>query len=150
MKLINCHRCGSGNFDQTGIPFRTTPLVRIQNSDPGGASCTSFARKLGAFLLPKAFSPWHSAQCSSNKTFPAGIASLSVASGFAFARYFAGAFSSSVYTEAGSVFSGLPCAAHRKHRQEGNAAQNPKRRLIFIRSSPGTTCSPSVHTPPPP
>src|SRR5258708_39888560 len=53
----SCQRCGSGNFDHTGMPRRTTPLVKIQNSVPGGACCTSRARKLGALRPPSAFSP---------------------------------------------------------------------------------------------
>src|SRR5436190_4805518 len=56
-----CHRCGSGNFDHTGIPFRTTPFVNNQNKVPGVAFCTSGTRKLGAFFPPSACAPWHSA-----------------------------------------------------------------------------------------
>ena len=32
-----CQRCGSGSFDHTGIPRRTTPLVNTQKSAPGAA-----------------------------------------------------------------------------------------------------------------
>lgn len=37
MKVTSCQRCGSGNLDHTGIPFRTTPFVRIQKIAPGSA-----------------------------------------------------------------------------------------------------------------
>lgn len=37
MKLTSCHRCGSGNLDQTGMPQRTTPFVTIQKIAPGAA-----------------------------------------------------------------------------------------------------------------
>lgn len=37
MNVMICQRSGSGNFDQTGIPRRTTPFVRIQKSVPGVA-----------------------------------------------------------------------------------------------------------------
>ena len=57
MKLTSCQRCGSGSFDQTGIPFRTTPFVRIQKIAPGSAFRISTARKLGPFLPPSAESP---------------------------------------------------------------------------------------------
>lgn len=57
MYVTSCQRWGSGSFDQTGIPRRTTPLVRIQKIVPGVACCTSSACKLGAFLLPSAVGP---------------------------------------------------------------------------------------------
>ncbi len=44
----------AGSLDQTGMPRRTTPLVRIQKSVPGVACCTSSARRFGAFLPPSA------------------------------------------------------------------------------------------------
>jgi hypothetical protein len=37
MYRTNCQRRGSGSFDQTGIPFRTTPFVKIQKIAPGVA-----------------------------------------------------------------------------------------------------------------
>jgi hypothetical protein len=37
MKLTICHRCGSGSFDHTGMPLRTTPFVKIQKIVPGSA-----------------------------------------------------------------------------------------------------------------
>jgi hypothetical protein len=37
MYRTSCQRCGSGSFDQTGIPFRTTPFVNIQKIAPGVA-----------------------------------------------------------------------------------------------------------------
>src|SRR5712672_1896146 len=99
MYETSCQRCGSGNFDHTGMPRRTTPLVRIQNTAPGAALWTSIARKLGAFFPPSADSPWHSAQCCSNKFFPAATASGFWSKGLRFARAFSGAFSISLYTE---------------------------------------------------
>src|SRR6266403_937611 len=99
MYETSCQRCGSGNFDHTGMPRRTTPLVRIQNTAPGVALWTSIARKLGAFFPPSADSPWHSAQCCSNKFFPAATASGFCSKGLRFARAFSGAFSISLYTE---------------------------------------------------
>src|SRR5882762_11264113 len=99
MYETSCQRCGSGNFDQTGMPRRTTPLVKIQNTAPGGALWTSIARKLGAFFPPSADSPWHSAQCCSNRFFPAATASGFCSKGLRFARAFSGAFSISLYTE---------------------------------------------------
>src|SRR5712675_3309342 len=57
MYETSCQRCGSGNFDHTGMPRRTTPLVKIQNTVPGVARCISSARKLGAFFVPSAVSP---------------------------------------------------------------------------------------------
>src|SRR6267154_4095787 len=99
MYETSCQRCGSGNFDHTGMPRRTTPLVKIQNTAPGAAFWTSTARKLGAFFPPSANSPWHSAQCCSNKFFPAAIASGFCSKGLRFARAFSGAFSISLYTE---------------------------------------------------
>src|SRR5712675_2151832 len=99
MYETSCQRCGSGNLDHTGMPRRTTPLVKIQNTAPGGAPWTSIARKLGAFFPPSADSPWHSAQCCSNKFFPAATASGFCSKGLRFARAFSGAFSISLYTE---------------------------------------------------
>src|SRR5260370_41799219 len=81
------------------MPRRTTPLVKIQNTAPGGALWTSIARKLGAFFPPSADSPWHSAQCCSNKFFPAATASGFCSKGLRFARAFSGAFSISLYIE---------------------------------------------------
>src|SRR5258708_4941685 len=52
IKLTICQRCGSGSFDQTGMPRRTTPFVRTQKIAPGVALCTSSARRLGAFSVP--------------------------------------------------------------------------------------------------
>jgi hypothetical protein len=52
-----CQRCCSGSLDQTGMPRRTTPLLRIQNSVPGVACCTSSRSKLGPFLVPPALIP---------------------------------------------------------------------------------------------
>ena len=37
MKHTSCQRRGSGNFDQSGMPRRTTPLLRIQKIAPGSA-----------------------------------------------------------------------------------------------------------------
>src|SRR5882762_3325589 len=99
MYETSCQRCGSGNLDHTGMPRRTTPLVRIQNTAPGVALWTSTARKLGAFFPPSAASPWHSAQCCSNRFFPAAMASGFCSKGLPFARAFSGAFSISLYTE---------------------------------------------------
>src|SRR6267154_5017717 len=99
MYETSCQRCGSGNFDHTGMPRRTTPLVKIQNTAPGVALWISTARKLGAFFPPSAASPWHSAQCCSNRFFPAAIASGFCSKGLRFARAFSGAFSISPYTE---------------------------------------------------
>ena len=50
MKLTSCQRWGSGSLDHTGIPRRTTPLLKSQNSVPGVACCTSGASRLGPFL----------------------------------------------------------------------------------------------------
>ena len=53
-KLTSCQRCGSGSLDQTGMPRRTTPFVRIQKSVPGVACCTGSEGRLFrlARLLP--------------------------------------------------------------------------------------------------
>jgi hypothetical protein len=37
MKLTSCQRCGSGSFDHTGIPLRTTPFVKTQKIAPASA-----------------------------------------------------------------------------------------------------------------
>ena len=51
-----CQRWGSGSLDQSGMPRRTTPLVRIQNS---------FLQQTCPLFVPPAFIPWNSAQCCS-------------------------------------------------------------------------------------
>ena len=53
----SCHLCGSGNFDQTGIPCHTTPFVSTQKIAPGVASCTSALRIVGARSVPSAVCP---------------------------------------------------------------------------------------------
>jgi hypothetical protein len=57
MKVTICQRSGSGNFDHTGIPLRTTPLVKIQNRVPAVARRTSSAHRFGALRLPSAVFP---------------------------------------------------------------------------------------------
>lgn len=39
-KVMICHRSGSGSLDQSGMPWRITPLLRIQKIAPGGACWT--------------------------------------------------------------------------------------------------------------
>src|SRR5713101_6509658 len=107
MYETSCQRCGSGNLDHTGMPRRTTPLVRIQNTAPGVALWISTARKLGAFFPPSANSPWHSAQCCAKIFFPAATASGFCSKGLRFKRAFSGAFSISLYTEDFADLAGL-------------------------------------------
>ena len=98
-KVTICQRWGSGSFDQTGMPCRTTPLVTIQKSVPDDACRTSGRNRLGARLVPPAFSPWHSAQCRS-KSFPPAIASRALPSkGFRRVLAESGTSSSAAYTD---------------------------------------------------
>ena len=57
MKRTICQRSGSGSLDQSGIPRRTTPFDRIQNSAPGVACCTCSFNRLGPLFVPCAFIP---------------------------------------------------------------------------------------------
>src|SRR5256885_13597653 len=104
MYRTNCQRWGSGSFDQTGIFFRTTPLVNSQKRVPGVALWTSLTTRLGAFGEPSADLPWHSAQCCSNKMAPAATACGSFSNGFRRVRALSGAFFN--FAEMGGTYSG--------------------------------------------
>src|SRR5260370_16883411 len=59
MYETSCQRCGSGNLDHTGMPRRTTPLVKIQNTAPPGAPSISTPPTPRALFPPPPHSPSH-------------------------------------------------------------------------------------------
>ncbi len=137
-----CQRCASGSFDQAGIPWRTTPLVKIQKISPGVACCTPPARRLGPLLEPPADSPWHSAQCCPKSFCPAVAASGSLSSGLRLFRSFSGTLAST--TSTGSSFRGRRCCARaatsktRRDAPPNTAAKHerPGRRVRFHERPP--------------
>jgi hypothetical protein len=81
-----CQRRCSGNPDQEGIPAFRFPFLRIHASSPGDAFWIAGERKLAALSMPRASSPWHSAQCRRKSFWPARIAFGSLSYGSSLTR----------------------------------------------------------------